>query len=65
MKLCDDHSPARALEDMTHLVRFLGETLCAARDVELSESAQCGAFAVFWALAADMEELREKVIALP
>lgn len=62
MELCSDKTPQDSLEDIRHVVTFLCQALCGARETPFNDTALCGAQLVFWAVVEDMEALRERIV---
>ena len=57
-----DNSVPDALETVEDVLQFLRESLCGARDVPFSNNALAGAQAIFFALSAEVQRIRELAI---
>lgn len=61
MKLCTRPEPVQALEEIHHIITFMSEAMCNGRELAFSNIGLCGAQTIFWALAEDVDEVRESM----
>jgi len=62
VRVCSSSCPIDALEDLQRIIMFMREALCGGRDVPFSDTGLCGAQLIFWALEADVMEVRERIV---
>lgn len=62
MKVClEDNNPLNMLENVRHMIDFLCDSLCGAREVPFTDNSLNGAQLIFFAVLNDLKEIQERI----